>query len=84
MSHDDAGRKGCWDTESLALVVERQKFPPKKGKGIEKELDSQKTQMPITFSPVTSSRAGKMSNLFLHPQDLEYGRYSVITEQVGI
>ena len=46
MSHDDAGRKGCWDTESLALVVERQKFPPKKGKGIEKELDSQKTQMP--------------------------------------
>lgn len=58
-------------------------IPPKKGKGIEKELDSQKTQS-VTFSPVSSSRAGKMSNLLLHPQDLECGIYTVITEQVDI
>lgn len=57
-------------------------IPPSKGEGIEKELDSQKTHVSITFSPVTSSRAGKMSDLFLYPQDLEYGRHSVITKQV--
>lgn len=55
---------------------------PSKGKQIEKQLDSQKTHVSASLSPVTSSGAGKMSDLFLHPQDLEYGRHSVITKQV--